>query len=200
MSQDKKTTPQSSLSSITKPSSSPPVSPQLSSVRTSKTTSIIDSASNMNNAIEQRLNAFEVAQQKSATDINRLTSMMEMLIRSQSTMTTKVDDRINNNDTESQQQVVQSLNKQTTVDNSTTTQSKKFVQNETLSNRDASKDRILDASKSLFCLSSDKHEAIESYSNSKTHNMNMINQSFNLNESTIDMNETKLSDYVSKYN
>jgi hypothetical protein len=124
MSQDNKPTPSSSLSSLSKPLSSPPVSPQLSSVRTSKTTSIIDSASNMNNAIEQRLNAFEVAQQKSATDINRLTSMMEMLIRSQSTMTTKVDDRINNNDTESQQQVVQSLNKQTTVDNSTTTQSR----------------------------------------------------------------------------
>ena len=78
MSQDKKTTPPSSLSSITKPSSSPPVSPQLSSVRTSKTTSIIGSASNMNNAIEQRRNAFEVAQQESATDINRLTAIIDM--------------------------------------------------------------------------------------------------------------------------
>lgn len=200
MSQDNKPTPSSSLSSLSKPLSSPPVSPQLSSVRTSKTTSIIDSASNMNNAIEQRLNAFEVAQQKSASDINRLTSMMETLIRSQSMMTTKVDDRINNNDIESSQQVVQTNKQITTVGNPTTTQSKKFVQNETLLNRDASKDRILDASKSLFGLSSDKHDTIEQYSNSKTNNINnnnMINQSFNLNESTIDMNETKLSDYVS---
>jgi hypothetical protein len=90
MSQDNKTTPSSSLGSLTKPASSPPISPQLSSVRTSKTTSIIDSASNMNSAIEHRLNAFEVAQQKSASDINRLTSMMEMLLHSQSTMKLKL--------------------------------------------------------------------------------------------------------------
>lgn len=194
MSQNNKPTPSSSLSSLTKPMSSPPVSPQLSSVPSSKTTSIIDSVSNMNSAVEQRLNAFEVAQQKSAIDINRLTSMIEMLIHSQSKMTTKVDDRITNNDTESQQQVGQQTNKQTTVVQPTSTHSKKFVQNETMLNRDVSKDRIVDASKSLFGLSSDKHNAIEQYSNSKT---NMINQSFNLNESTIDMNETKLSDYVS---
>ncbi len=194
MSQDNKTTPSSSLSSLTKPMSSPPVSPQLSSIRSSKTTSNIDSSSNINNAIEHRLNAFEVAQQKSSTDINRLTSMMEMLIRSQSTMTTKVDDRIINNDIESSQQVGQQTNKQTTVGNPTITQTKKLVQNETMINRSESKDRIVDATKSLFGLSSDKHNTIEQYSNTKT---NMINQSFNLNESTIDMNETKLSDYVS---
>jgi hypothetical protein len=201
MSQHPKPTTSSSLSSLSKPAGSPPVSPSLLSLQTSKTVSSIDSTLNMNNSIEQRLNAFEVAQQKSTSDINRLTSMMENFFLSQSSMTTKVDDRIHLDSDEIQNQQIGNIQqKQTTVgSNPTTHQPKKFVQNETLLNRDAVKDRSMEASKSLFGLSIDKHDAIEQYASSKQ--TNMINQSFNLNESTIvDMNETKLlssSDYVS---
>ena len=63
-----------------------------------------------------------------------------------------------------------------------------------MSNRDSVKEKVVDASKTLFNLSADKHYAIEHYANSKS---NMMNNSFNLNESTIDMNESKLTEIVS---
>lgn len=190
MSHDPKQSPPSSLSSIPKPISSTPVSPQLTSISKLKSTSNIDSSSNTTNAIEYRLNAFEVAQQKQANDINRLTSMFEHFLSTQRATTI---DSHSSTDTNTSEQTYDLSTNASLGAKPKPNATKKFVNSETLSHRDEVKDKTITASKALFDLSTDKHAAIEQYSSKAS----IVNQSFNLNESTIDMNETKLSDMVS---
>jgi hypothetical protein len=139
-------------------------------------------SANQSDATVDRFKLLEQQQIQTSIEIGELKSTIGDLV---SAMHRMVSDRTSTNSTPS---TIQTETKQS---ESVHVQSKPASLSNTLINRDQVKHEVFESSKKLFGVSDSQLHSIDAFK------QQAINQTFDLNESTIDMNETKLSDTVS---
>jgi hypothetical protein len=176
--------PPSSLSGMPTPSGSAPVSPSLLALSTSK---LIPSTSMSSSGTDSSMEIVRKMQEQQSETKRELSDLKFQIGDLVSLMQSIVSDRTSTNLTSS---TASSEPKQ--VD-SVPVQAKPISLSSTLIQRDRVKDQVFESSKKLFGVSDSQLNTIDAMNSRQS----AINQTFDFNESTIQLDESKLSDNVS---
>ncbi len=181
----------SSLGSLRSPATSAPPSPTISFVSAPEhpSTGLVSHTNTQN--IEQinfqnKIKFIETQSQKQSDDIHEMKQSMSLLLEAIHSM--KVDRvSISSTQTNANSNLYSNASDSDSVSIITRPIANKIVMSNTMSQREQVKDNTIEATKTLFDLSSAKQQAIANYAN---------NQTFDLSDTMIDLNETK-NDHVS---
>jgi hypothetical protein len=179
----------SSLGSLRSPTTSAPPSPTITSVSAPEHTSTGLATHTEKHNIEQtniknKIKFIETQTQKQSDDIHEMKHSMSLLLEAINSM--KVDRvPISSIQTNTNSNLYTSNSDSDSIPKNSV--ANKIVMSNTMSQREQVKDNTIEATKTLFDLSIAKQQAISNYAN---------NQTFDLSDTMIDLNETK-NDHVS---